>query len=381
MNKTFSLMAGTAILVSATLGLTACGGSAANAESAADKTKYQAAVSIDDFGGMEGLEKAAKAEGQLNLIALPHDWSNWGGVIEAFKKKYPEITVNEQNPNASSKEEIDAIKTNAGTDKAPDTVDVGLAVAVDSTQYFAAYETQGAAQIDPKLKNKDKFFTPDYTGVMSLGWNKTKYGDVKSIEDLKDSKFAGVVSLNGKPAEAGAAFNGFIMANLANGGDLQNLQPGLDFFKELKSIGNLNTIDVTSATIDSGQTAAVFDWSYNQISTRDRLKGQGVDWSVIVFPGTEVGSYYQQAINKEAPHPAAARLWQEFLYTPEAQNLWMKGGAMPVLMEQMEKDGTIDAEAKATLIETSQPPLTYSPDDSARITTWLQQNWDKAIGN
>lgn len=381
MNKTFSLMAGTAILVSAALGLTACGGSAANAESAADKTKYQAAVSIDDFGGMEGLEKAAKAEGQLNLIALPHDWSNWGGVIEAFKNKYPEITVNEQSPNASSKEEIDAIKTNAGTDKAPDTVDVGLAVAVDSTQYFAAYETQGAAKIDPKLKNKDKLFTPDYTGVMSLGWNKTKYGDVKSIEDLKDPKFAGVVSLNGKPAEAGAAFNGFIMANLANGGDLQNLQPGLDFFKELKSIGNLNTIDVTSATIDSGQTAAVFDWSYNQISTRDRLKGQGVDWSVIVFPGTEVGSYYQQAINKEAPHPAAARLWQEFLYTPEAQNLWMKGGAMPVLMEQMEKDGTIDAEAKATLIETSQPLLTYSPDDSARITSWLQQNWDKAIGN
>ena len=330
---------------------------------------------------MEGLEKAAKAEGQLNLIALPHDWSNWGGVIESFKKKYPEITVNEQSPNASSKEEIDAIKTNAGTDKAPDTVDVGLAVAVDSTQYFAAYETQGAAKIDPKLKNKDKLYTPDYTGVMSLGWNKTKYGDVKSIEDLKDPKFAGVVSLNGKPAEAGAAFNGFIMANLANGGDLQNLQPGLDFFKELKSLGNLNTIDVTSATIDSGQTAAVFDWSYNQISTRDRLKGQGVEWGVIVFPGTEVGSYYQQAINKEAPHPAAARLWQEFLYTPEAQNLWMKGGAMPVLMEQMETDGTIDADAKATLIETSKPPLTYSPDDSARITTWLQQNWDKAIGN
>lgn len=381
MKQRISVLAGLALFTSASLGLSACGSSAANAESAENKAKYQAATSIDDFGGMEGLEKAAKAEGQLNVIALPHDWSNWGGVLEAFKKKYPEIKVNEQNPNASSKEEIDAMKTNQGTDKAPDTVDVGIAVATESTQYFAAYETQGAKNIDPALKQKDNLYTPDYTGVMSVGWNKTKYGDISKIEDLKDPKFKGVVSLNGKPAEAGAAFNGFLMANLANGGDLNNLQPGLDFFTELKKLGNLNTIDVTSATIDSGQTAAIFDWSYNQASTRDRLKAQGVEWGIIVFPGSEVGSYYQQAINKEAPHPAAARLWQEFLYSPEAQNLWMKGGAMPVLMAQMEKDGTIDAEAKATLVETSQPPLTYSAEDSSRITKWLQENWDKAIGN
>lgn len=382
MKNLFSLVASGATIAALSLSLAAC--TSSNASEAPSKdvlAKHQSATSIDDFGGMEGLEKAAKAEGALNLIALPHDWSNWGEVIAGFKKKYPEITVNEQNPNASSKEEIDAIKVNQGTDKAPDSVDVGLAVAVESTQYFASYETQGAKKIPAELKQADNLYTPDYTGVMSLGWNKTKYGEVNSLEDLKDPKFKGVVSLNGKPAEAGAAFNGFLMANLGAGGDINNLQPGMDFFVGLKQAGTLNTIDVTNATIDSGQTAAVFDWSYNQMSTRDRLKKQGVEWEIKVFPGTEVGNYYQQAINKEAPHPAAARLWQEYLYSPEAQNLWMKGGAMPVLMDVMKEEGTLDEEAYKNLVQTSQPPLTYSSEDSQRITKWLQENWDKNIGN
>ena len=58
-----------------------------------------------------------------------------------------------------------------------------------------------------------------------------------------------------------------------------------------------------------------------------------------------VGSYYVQAISKDAPHPAAARLWQEFLYSDEGQNLWLKGGARPVRADAMEKAGTIDKTA------------------------------------
>ena len=81
--------------------------------------------------------KAAKEEGALNVIALPHDWSNYGEVIESFKMKYPEIKVTELNPNASSKEELDAAKTNKGTDAAPDVFDVGQAIAATSTVSLA----------------------------------------------------------------------------------------------------------------------------------------------------------------------------------------------------------------------------------------------------
>ena len=37
---------------------------------------------------LEALIAAAKAEGSVTTIALPHDWCNYGGVIEGFKAKY-----------------------------------------------------------------------------------------------------------------------------------------------------------------------------------------------------------------------------------------------------------------------------------------------------
>ena len=386
MNNLRKIAAGSlaAVLV---FSMAACGSS--NASDGNAKTSGKAvtvneksakATSLADFGTMEDLEKAAKEEGALNVIALPHDWSNYGEVIEGFKKKYPEIKVNELNPNASSKEEIDAAKTNKGTDAAPDVFDLGQGIAATSTDYFAPYKVQAWDKIPDADKNADGAYYADYTGIMSVGWNADKYGDINSLDDLLDPKFAGTVAI-GKPAETGGAFNGYLMVNQLAGGDINNLQPGLDFFKKLHEVGNLTTTDVNNGTIDSGQTGVVFSWTYNQASYKKELKSKGVNWKYKTFPKAQVVSYYNQAINKDAPHPAAARLWEEYLYTAETQNLWFKGGANPVLLDSMKADGTVDQATLKDAITIEGQPVTYSNDDSTRITEWLQNNWDKTIGN
>ena len=314
MNNLRKIAAGSLAAVLA-FSMAACGSSNASSDGTGESTgkavtvneKSAKATSLADFGTMEDLEKAAKEEGALNVIALPHDWSNYGEVIESFKKKYPEIKVTELNPNASSKEELDAAKTNKGTDAAPDVFDVGQAIAATSTDYFAPYKVQAWDKIPDTAKDADGAYYADYTGIMSVGWNADKYGDISSLDDLLDPKFAGTVALNGKPAEAGAAFNGYLMANQLAGGDINNLQPGLDYFKKLKEAGNLTTVDVTNGTIDSGQTGVVFDWTYNQASYKKELKDKGVNWKYKTFPKAQVVSYYNQAINVDAPHPAAAR--------------------------------------------------------------------------
>ena len=149
MNNLRKIAAGSLAAVLA-FSMAACGSSNASSDGTGESTgkavtvneKSAKATSLADFGTMEDLEKAAKEEGALNVIALPHDWSNYGEVIESFKKKYPEIKVTELNPNASSKEELDAAKTNKGTDAAPDVFDVGQAIAATSTDYFAPYKVQ-----------------------------------------------------------------------------------------------------------------------------------------------------------------------------------------------------------------------------------------------
>src|SRR5690606_39735825 len=88
-------------------------------------TTFSASAQSD----IDALYEAAKAEGMLTTIALPHDWCGWGEIIAGFKAKYPGIEVNELNPDAGSADEIEAIKANQGNmgPQAPDVIDVGLA--------------------------------------------------------------------------------------------------------------------------------------------------------------------------------------------------------------------------------------------------------------
>ena len=206
MNNLRKIAAGSLAAVLA-FSMAACGSSNASSDGTGESTgkavtvneKSAKATSLADFGTMEDLEKAAKEEGALNVIALPHDWSNYGEVIESFKKKYPEIKVTELNPNASSKEELDAAKTNKGTDAAPDVYDLGLAVASTSTDNFASYKVQAWDKIPDSVKDKDGKYYADYTGIMSIGWNADKYGDINSLDDLMDPKFAGTVPSTASP--------------------------------------------------------------------------------------------------------------------------------------------------------------------------------------
>jgi putative spermidine/putrescine transport system substrate-binding protein len=105
-----------------------------------------------------------------------------------------------------------------------------------------------------------------------------------------------------------------------------------------------------------------------------------IDWQTVVPANAVVGGYYVQAINKDAPHPAAARLWQEFLYSDEGQNLWLAGGARPVRADAMSEAGTIDTEAYQALPEVVGDPVVLTAEQNAAAQEYLQQNWAGAVG-
>ncbi|GGM15375.1 ABC transporter substrate-binding protein [Nakamurella endophytica] len=330
---------------------------------------------------MDALVAAAKKEGALNVIALPPDWANYGEVIKGFQAKYPEIKLNSQQPDISSAQEIQAADANKGTDQAPDVFDLGAAVTLSSTKYFAPYQVASWADIPDANKESTGLWVNDYTGVMSVGYDADKYGDITSLDQLTDAKFKGAVALNGNPTQANAALNGVVFAALAKGGSLDDVSKGVDYFKSLKDAGTLSSVDPTPATVTSGQVGVLFDWSYNQLGYVNKLKDEGVNWKTFTPSGVALGAFYNQAINKDAPHPAAARLWEEYLYSPEAQNLWMKGGAAPVLYDAMKKAGTIDAAAEANLPKIQGSLVQLSADQNKKVNAYLAANWSKAVGS
>ena len=97
---------------------------------------------------------------------------------------------------------------------------------------------------------------------MSIGYDGGSVPAPAEVKDLLKPDYRGKVALNGNPTEAGSAgFNGVMMASLAKGGSLDDISPGVTFFKSVKDAGNLYTGNPTSATVASGETPVLFDWS------------------------------------------------------------------------------------------------------------------------
>jgi len=345
----------------------------------ANGVKISEAKSAADIGGMDALVAAAKKEGELNVIALPPDWANYGAIIKAFGDKYG-IKVNSAQPDANSQDEINAAKQLAGTDRAPDVFDLGQGVALANTGMYAPYKVTAFDQIPAPFKDASGVWVNDYGGYMSVGYDAKKVPAVTSLADLLKPEYKGKIALNGDPTQASAGYNGVLMASIANGGSADDIAPGVDYFKKLATAGNFLPVDPTPATIESGQTPVVFDWDYLQAAQVDKLKAKGIDWQIYVPDNAVVGGYYYQAINAGAPHPACARLWQEYLYTPDGQNEFLRGGARPVLADQMKSANTLDTAAFAKLPPVTGSPVVSNADQVKKGTDVLNSTWKTAVG-
>ena len=352
--------------VATVLIVAACGST-----STAGATDWSKQTSAAAGGGQDALVAAAKTEGTLTVIALPPDWANYGAIISGFEAKYG-IKITSLNPNGSSQDEVNAFD---GTSRAPDVVDVGLAVALANTDKFTPYQVKEWNDIPTGAKEATGLWYNDYGGYMGIGYDSSKVPTITSVQDLLGPAFKSKVALAGDPTKSNQGLNGVIMASVANGGSLDDVSKGVDFFKQLKQKGNYVPVVGTAATVKSGQTPVLFEWDYLSTS-----HGKDVSsWKIFVPSNAIIGGYYSQAINKQAPHPAAARLWEEYLYSDEGQNLWLKGGARPVRQAAMTSAGTIDKTAAAALPQVSGTPQVPSGDQTSKASTYVVSNWSAAV--
>ena len=347
--------------------------------SAASKTNFAKITSASQGGGIAALEAACKKEGQLNVIALPHYWANYGDMITGFATKYG-VKIDEANPEGSSQEEIDAAVTNKGTNRSPDVFDIGLAVAVKylNTGTFAPYKTktwqylQFAQSIDPSAQ-----VSPNYTGTMTIGYSGA-LGNITKLTDLLDPKFKGKIALNGDPLGSSAAMNGIFMINKALGGTFDDVTKGVAFFKKLKDAGNFINVNPTEATIASGQTPVVIDNGYIQAGVVKNMAAAGKVWKM--FTPAAVGSTYNSAVSAWAPHPACARLWMEYSLGEAGATIWATGGATPTLWVWLLKTARATAAGKASIGKSKIVAEAATAAQTAAARAYLKTAWPAAVG-
>jgi putative spermidine/putrescine transport system substrate-binding protein len=290
---------------------------------------------------MKEIVAEAKKEGGLNVIALPHDWANYGEMITTFKKKYG-LSMDEQNPDGSSAQENQAVQSLKGDPRAPDVVDDGPPFAISGTAQglFAKYFNTNFGTIPRFMKDTRGYWTGDYYGAVSIGYNANIIKTPpKSFADLLKPDYKGKVALNGSPLTSGSAVAGVFAAALSNGGSLNDVGPGIDWFAKLKSVGNWVPVQANQQTVASGQTPITIDWDYLNLAYGPEFPA--ANWKTVIPSDGVYGAYYCQAINATAPHPWSARLWNEFLYSDQGQLIWLKGYSHPARFQDLAKRNVI----------------------------------------
>ena len=332
--------------------------------------------------GYKTILAEAKKEGRLNTIALPPDWANYGEIMSTFQKRFG-VKITNSNPNGSSAEENTAVRTLKNDSRAPDVLDVGPAFAIEGAKegLYATYRNRFWGSVPTFMKDAGGRWLADYWGVVSFGVNTNVVKNIpKSWADLLKPEYANQVALNGSPLSSGSAVAGVFSAALANGGSLGNVGPGITFFQRLKQAGNFVPVQATPQTIASGQTPIVIDWDYLNLAYIKEFPAAKIKVSI---PSKGVyGAFYCQAISAFAPHPWAARLWQEFVYSDAGQILWLKGYSHPARFADMARRKVIPR----ALVRALPAPAAYakvrfaSPTHQDRAKARIAKEWPKKVG-
>ena len=260
-------------------------------------------------------------------------------------------------------------------------MDVGLAFGPQGKTdgIFEPYKVSTWDSIPAAAKDADGAWYGDYYGVLAFETNTSVVKNVpKDWSDLLKPEYKGQVALAGDPTQSNQAISAVWAAALANGGTLDNVQPGLDFFKQLNDAGNFVPVIGKTATVASGETPIRIAWTYNGLGDKDSLKGNP-PIEVAVPTSGRFGGMYVQAISKYAPHPNAAKLWMEYLYSDEGQNIWLKGYCNPIRYDDMVARSAIPADLLAKLPDTNGAVLP-TLDQITAATNAITAGWPTTVG-
>jgi putative spermidine/putrescine transport system substrate-binding protein len=378
------LLAVTAAIASGVALTAACSSSSSSTSTTSTTsttTNWATATSATAGGGLGALVTAAEKEGQLNVITLPSNWANYGAIMKDFTAKYG-IKITDANPEGSSGQEITAVQQLKGQSRAPDVLDLGTPFAVEgaSDNLLAPYKVADFSAIPSAAKAVNGDWYADYGGYVAIGYDPAKVKVAPtSFASLTNPAYKNMIGLNNSPTTAGAAFAAVYAAALANGGSFANIQPGIDYFAHLKSIGNFVPTAIGGpTTVQNGTTPILIWWDYLLAS---EVKPVVSGFKIVIPSDSTYASYYDQAISATAPHPAAARLWEEYLYSTTGQNLFLQGFARPILLPKLVSDGTVDNAAYAELPPAPAGALTFPTQaQQAAAEDVVTKNWPTQVG-
>lgn len=371
------------------LKISATAGASALLASCAPKAATCDPITGADSIALETLTECAQKEGTLTTIALPHDWANYGEIIETYKTKFS-MAVNELNPDAGSADELEAIRANkeAGGPQAPDVIDIGVAHTVTAMKDGLVAPYKVATFDTIPMKDPDGYWWAEYYGALVFEVIKGAVPTPTDWEDLLDPVYKGKVAMAGDVLKSNQSVQTVFASGISRLGKnpetmdeaMKAAELGLQYWKEVNAAGNFIPVIADQGKIAMGETPLVMEWDYLALANRDALAGNP-ELEIVVPKTGVIAGPYAGGISAYAPHPYAARLWWEFVMSDEGQLLYLKGYAHPIRFNDMAARGVIPADLAAKLPPAEAYVNAYFPtvEILGATKTYITDNWRKVV--
>ncbi|GLV54605.1 iron ABC transporter substrate-binding protein [Dictyobacter sp. S3.2.2.5] len=357
--------------------LAACGNTNTSSTNAAPN------VNMSGPTDMKTLIANAKKEGGMQAVGIPPEWADYADILKNYASKYVPVDY-KADAEYSSAQEIQVFKQSKNHPYG-DIGDVGFSFGptVIKQGLVSPYKHAHWDDIPAELKDPKGNWCTEYWGAQSFVVNTDIVKNPPtSFKDLLNNNYKNMVGIDGDPRQATDALYAVYSAALAQTGNVDSIQPGIDFFAQLKKKGNFTPARSSEANIVKGEVAIGVMWDYLGLGFRDKYASSHPNLKVIIPTDGSIAGPYISIINKYAPHPYAARLWNEYIFSDEGQLFYLRGYAHPARYQKLQAAGKIPADLAAKLPSADEYKNVKFVSDTTKLsaaTQALSQNWQSQV--
>jgi putative spermidine/putrescine transport system substrate-binding protein len=293
------------------------------------------------FGDYETTVSPSSFPEKLFIYAVQTGWSNWGAQMETFEEQYG-VPLNDDQ--RSSGEALSHARQNA-QDPNHSAMNGGytFGVVARNDGLTQPYKPANYDKVPDSLKTDDGHVTATRRMTTAVVYRKDLYEEQgiappETWEDLKREAVAAKTQY--QPPQAAVGLAGALSINNAYGGSLDDVQPVIDFYNDVKSKGAVFAGNVEQK-FSKGEIQTFVEYDYTGLDLKYNADSVSEDQVGVKFLNGPEGKGalnqpYGYAMLKGAPNPEACKLFMDYVLSKQGQKKFFDAFVRPIRADELD---------------------------------------------
>ena len=269
---------------------------------------------------------AAADKGTVVSYNTPVQWANWGAVLKAFSGR---TGIDAPSDPKNSGQTMAALEAEAKAPQA-DVAYFGIVFGIEAGKknLLAPYKPDHFDEIPANLKDAEGKWLAVHQGAIAFIVNTAELRGIpvpRSWKELLDDKYKGKVGFL-DPTQAAVGYSVYVAGNFAMGGDLENWEPGVRYFKKLRENGLILPAQTATAMVQQGEIPILIDADFNGYKLK-HIDGAPVE--VVIPEEGSISIPYVISLVNGAPNEENGKKLVAFSLSDEGQRLFAESYLRP----------------------------------------------------